>query len=117
MAVSSPPEKHFADRLREARELRKMSQSELAEKTGFQASAISHFETARRAPSFDNLKRLADALNVSVDYLLGREDKSESSGPLAQQLFRDFSKMSEADQENLAKIAEMLADKNKKRRG
>jgi len=35
----------FEQRLRAARELRKMSQGDLAEKAGFQPSAISHFET------------------------------------------------------------------------
>ena len=45
---------------------------ELAERTGFHPSAVPHFETGQRAPSFDNLKRLADALDVTTDYLLGR---------------------------------------------
>lgn len=114
--MSSSENKKFKDLLRETRELRGMSQSQLAEAAGFQASAISHFETGRRSPSFDNLKRLANVLNVSVDFLLAREEKTKGAGPLVQQLFRDFAKMSQSDQENLARIAEMLADKNKKRR-
>ena len=65
----------FPDRLRAARQLRAFSQSELADKAGLQPSAVSHFETGRRAPSFDNLKALSDALQVTTDYLLGRVDK------------------------------------------
>ena len=51
-----------------------MSQADLADKTGLQPAAVSHFETGQRSPSFENLKKLADALSISVDYLLGRID-------------------------------------------
>jgi transcriptional regulator with XRE-family HTH domain len=64
----------FAERLRTVRELRKLSQSELAEKADLQPSAVSHFETGRRSPSFQNLKALSDALKVTTDYLIGRSD-------------------------------------------
>ena len=105
------PEK-FPDLLRQARESQNLSQTDLAEKTGLQPSAVSHFETGKRAPSFENLKRLADALSVSVDYLLGRTDRPVSSGPVVEQLFRDFGRMSAADQDSFVKFATMLAEKN-----
>jgi transcriptional regulator with XRE-family HTH domain len=105
----------FPELLRKTREGKGLSQSELAHKAGFQPSAISHFESGRRAPSFENLRRLADALSVTIDYLLGRVTDPTSAGPVAEQLFRDFEKMSSDDQENLAKIAKMLADKNEQR--
>ena len=70
--TSSAPSGAFPERLRSAREKRGLSQGELAKRAGFQASAISHFETGSRKPSFDNLRRLADALEVTTDYLLGR---------------------------------------------
>lgn len=113
------PEK-FPEILREARESKKLSQTDLANRSGLQPSAISHFETGKRAPSFDNLKRLADALAVSVDYLLGRAEEPKGSGPLVEQLFRDFNRMSSADQESFTKFASMLAEKNeagKRKRG
>ena len=67
--------------------MRRMSQAELAKKAGLQPTAISHFETATRSPSFDNLKRLADALNVATDYLIGRSDELKLAGPEADNLF------------------------------
>jgi transcriptional regulator with XRE-family HTH domain len=109
-------DKVFPDRLRKFRESKGLSQTELAEKTGLQPSAVSHFETGKRAPSFDNLKRLADALDVTVDYLLGRTEEPAAAGPRAQQLFRDFTRMSADDQESLARFAEMLAQKNRNRK-
>lgn len=105
----------FGDILRKERETRGLSQSELAQKAGFQPSAISHFESGRRSPSFDNLKKLADALSVTIDYLLGRETIPSSAGPLAEKLFRDFEQMSAEDQDDLANFAALLAKKNRHR--
>ena len=106
----------FGDLLRKTREDKGLSQSELAHKAGFQPSAIAHFESGRRSPSFENLKRLADALAVTIDFLLGRETEPKSAGPVAEQLFRDFSHMTAKDQETIADIAKMLAEKDKQRR-
>jgi len=105
----------FPDRLRAARELKGWTQAELADQAKLKGSAISHFETGRRAPSLANLKRLADALSVTVDYLLGRVDEPTASGAQADKLFRDFAQMSASDQESVAAFAALLAKKNKSR--
>jgi transcriptional regulator with XRE-family HTH domain len=105
----------FPEMLRAAREQKSLSQTELAERAGLQPSAVSHFETGRRAPSFDNLRRLADALSVSIDQLIGRTTQGAVGGPTAQKLFRDFDKMTTSDQDSLLKMAEILAKKNKDR--
>jgi len=101
----------FPDRLRSARQLRNLSQSELAEKANLQPSAISHFETGRRAPSFDNLKALSEALQVTTDYLLGRVDEPGMMGASTDKLFRHAENMSSDDLDTLTGFAEMLAKK------
>ena len=107
---------NFGERLRKTRESKGLSQGELGQKAGLQPSAISHFESGRRSPSFDNLRRLADALSVTLDFLLGRESEPRSAGPVADQLFRNFGQMSSDDQESLARFAKVLAEKNRERR-
>src|SRR4051812_33811147 len=72
MVESSRPTDVFPERLKAARQTRELSQDGLAKLANLQPSAISHFETGTRKPSFDNLRRLADALDVTTDYLLGR---------------------------------------------
>jgi transcriptional regulator with XRE-family HTH domain len=101
----------FPDRLRAARERKNLSQSELAERAGLQPSAVSHFETGRRSPSFDNLKGLSEALQVSTDYLLGRVDEPHLSGAVADKLFRHAEKMSRDDLDTLTDFAAVLARK------
>ena len=107
--MSSGLTKEFSVRLRYAREeLRKISQGKLAEMTGFQPAAVSHFETGSRKPSFDNLKRLADALDVTTDFLLGRVDNPEEIKE-ADQLYRDIKNLSTDDKTFAEKmIAEMI---------
>jgi transcriptional regulator with XRE-family HTH domain len=83
----------------EAREMRKLTQAQLAAKAGLPAAAISHFETGGRKPSFESLVKLAEALSVTVDYLLGREIDPSAAGEEAAALFRDLDKASAADRE------------------
>ena len=105
----------FAERLRIARELRKLSQSELAEVADLQPSAISHFETGRRSPSFQNLKALSDALNVTTDYLIGRTDDLNVSNAVSLKLLRSARKMSAEDLETITRMADMMAKKQTKK--
>jgi transcriptional regulator with XRE-family HTH domain len=105
----------FAERLRTAREHRKMSQFELAEESGLQPSAVSHFETGRRSPSFANLKVLADALKVTTDYLIGRSDGMDVSNEVAGKLLRSAGRMSAEDLETITRMADMMAKKQTKK--
>jgi len=62
----------FSANLKAMRELRKLTQAGLGARAGMAAASVSHFETGQRIPSLESLVRLADALEVSVDTLLGR---------------------------------------------
>lgn len=112
MSMSSGTSSPFKDILRKTREEKGLSQAQLAEKTGLQPSAVSHFEAGRRSPSFDNLRVLADALQVSTDFLLGRVLTPTAAGPAAEKLFRRAGQMSHRDLEILAEFAETLARKS-----
>ncbi len=65
----------FCDRVRIARQRLGETQDELADRSGFHVTAISHYETGGREPSMNNLMRLADVLNVSTDYLVFGKEK------------------------------------------
>ncbi len=106
----------FASRLQAARQLRGLSQSELATQSGLQPSAISHFENGRRSPSFDNLKSLSNALEVTTDYLLGRVESPKLTGVVRDQLFRHAESMTKNDLDTLTSFAEMLAKKAEQNR-
>lgn len=106
----------FHDILRGLRETRKLTQFQLGQRAEIAAAAISHFETGARMPSPENLQRLADALGVSVDYLLGRADAPTATGELSMIVFRSLQAMSAEAQEQLRDFAKLLAAQEKKRR-
>lgn len=103
----------FEERLRTARESRRLSQGALAERAGLQPSAVSHFETGTRKPSFENLRRLADALRVSTDYLLGRTTAMTGAVGSADQLHRHYSGLSADYQEVAEDFLKVLANKDR----
>ena len=62
-------------RLRHARELAGFNQHEAADAAGVAREVISYWENDRRVPSYAQVVRLAEALGVSMDYLLGTEEE------------------------------------------
>ena len=64
----------FPFRLKEARRQAGMTQTRLAKVVGADNVQISRYESGAIMPSVDTLVRLADALECSIDYLLGRSD-------------------------------------------
>lgn len=56
-------------RIRNQREARKMSQAQLAKQVGLSSAAIWNWETKGRVPRPQALAKVAEALNVSEEYL------------------------------------------------
>jgi transcriptional regulator with XRE-family HTH domain len=101
----------FKERLKKARDLRGLSQAQLAAKAGLPPASVSHFESGPRKPSFDNLKALASALDVTTDYLLGRSDTPEASAETVGRLHRDLHKLTSQDLELAKEFVDLLIKK------
>ena len=71
----------FADRIKEARKQKKISQEKLSEMLNVSQSAISSYESGARKPDIDFLPQIAKALDVSVSYLLGRDEEQTQPAP------------------------------------
>ena len=61
---------NFGEKLKSVRLALNLSQSELAEKTGISERSLYTYEQLGILPRGNNLRKLAEALNVSVNYLL-----------------------------------------------
>jgi transcriptional regulator with XRE-family HTH domain len=61
-------------RIRAARKEKKVSSEVLAEKVGIAVESLWHIENGARNTSLQTLCNIAEALDVPVDYLLGRMD-------------------------------------------
>jgi transcriptional regulator with XRE-family HTH domain len=118
---SEQSRKKFRERLREWRLKRNLTQEELARKADVPTISVSHFETGHRFPNAESLRRLADALGVSTDYLLGRVKAPagkdlEAADPDVAVLFRRFQGMSEEAREQVKQLFETVDAMDKKKR-
>ena len=59
----------FAQRLRELRKKKRLSQSELAKKVGMHYTQIGRYEREMAFPNFDTLIKLSEVLGTTVNYL------------------------------------------------
>jgi len=71
----------FKERLKQARTNKKISQQELAKLVGVHYTNIGRYERGEAVPSANVLNNLAQALDVSPDYLINGtlEDKAENT--------------------------------------
>ena len=103
----------FGRRLRQRRTLRGWTQEQLATESRVSAAVISHFETGtRQRASAANLVKLAKALSVSVDYLLGRTDEVDLLDDRVQATFRRLSDAPADTIERAVKVVEALLDQD-----
>ena len=98
--------------LRKFRELRGLTQAQMGARAAVGAASISHFETGQRTPTLETLVKLADALNVNVDALLGRAPVESSAH--VDPVFLQASKADTRTLETIRHVAAViLADANK----
>ena len=60
-------------RIRELRKAKGLTIKQLGASVGVAESTVSLYETGKHQPDFDTLKKIADVLDVSIDYLLERD--------------------------------------------
>ncbi|MEH6503330.1 MAG: helix-turn-helix transcriptional regulator [Cycloclasticus sp.] len=105
----------IASKIKELRGSVGWSQSELARQAGVTSAAISQLEKGDRIPSLVVSRKLASALNVSVNELTG--DKVPSSTDLnskAQVFFREFgdiTNLNDQDKEMIKGIVDRMKER------
>ncbi len=84
------------DRLKALREVRGWSQRELSRRSGLAENTIGKYENGQVDPTATSLKTIADALDVSMDYLVGitddprRQHTSDVMGHEEQQILETY---------------------------
>ena len=79
------------NRLKELRSAVGLNQSEMAEKLGVSVSSYQKYEREKNSimPSIEVLIKIAEFFGVSVAYLLGRENQSESDNITSKDSIRE----------------------------
>ena len=107
----------FGRRLKQLRDSRNWTQEHLASRAGLPSAMISHFETGRRQkPSADNLVKLANALEVTIDYLLGRTDKPQVASDRFAAAFRGLTEASSETVDNVLDVVKTLVERDQQRK-
>jgi len=88
----------FGKKLREGREAKGFSQAELARQIKSHHSIVGKYERDEVKPTIDVVKKLADALDTTVGYLLGEsEDRELLKDPSMLKRLNDIAKFPEED--------------------
>ena len=69
----------FSDRLRQIRRFRNVTQVQLAEAIGITDRACRRYESGENEPTLSVLQAIADYFDLSVDYLMGRDNYWQDS--------------------------------------
>ena len=70
----------IGERLNKARKAKGLTAQQMAEKLGISIRTYRYYESDTNSPSFEILVPLSDILDISIDYLMGRDDFLKSHG-------------------------------------
>lgn len=82
----------FSERLKDLRKQAELTQVDVAEKLGISQPAYASWERGIKKPTQENLVKIAQVLNVSVDYLVGNSEERIDELDNIELLFRMNSK-------------------------
>jgi transcriptional regulator with XRE-family HTH domain len=101
----------LGERIAQARLQAGLTQKQLADKLGTTQRVVTYWEREAVGLRADQLAQLAEALGVSADYFLGRDEKRRGTGPAgkARLLFEQVSRLPRNQQQRiLATVEDML---------
>lgn len=105
----------FAERLKTLRKEVKLTQTQIAEKLNISQQAYASWERGAKRPTQENLVKIAQVLNVSVDYLVGNLETNSEELDNIELLFRMNSKgLTEEEKEIFKKELIEFMEKCKK---
>ena len=105
----------FAERLKTLRKQVKLTQAQIAEKLNISQQAYDSWERGVKKPTQENLVKIAQILNVSVDYLVGNSEEKSDELDNIELLFRMNSKgLTEEEKEIFKKeLIEFMEERKK----
>lgn len=105
----------FAERLKTLRKQVKLTQAQIAEKLNISQQAYASWERAAKKPTQENLVKIAQILDVSIDYLVGNSEEKSDELDNIELLFRMNSRgLTEKEKEIFKKELIEFMEKRKK---
>lgn len=104
----------FGKRLTEVRKMKKLSQDDLAKKLGAQGAVIGRYERDEVKPSIEMAAAIAEALEVSLDYLVGNTDLLLEKNIVSKIV--DIQKLNTEDKAHVFALLDAFLQSNKARK-
>lgn len=101
-----------SERIKQARKNNKLTQEELAKKVNITKATISNYENGYSSPSNEMLVDLSDVLNVTTDYLLGRDSVNHFNSPTKQERCLGNDLISEKEYKFLTDVLKSYRESN-----
>jgi len=90
--------KEFHENLKLVRENKEITQKAVAEAIGVAKSTYSLYESGKREPDIDKIKKISIFLKTSADYLLGLDVSDTALRPDEQSLLSDYNLLNDSGQ-------------------
>lgn len=104
----------FGKKLRECREAKGLSQQELAKKLGSAHTVIGRYERDEMLPSIDVVRKLAEALDTTVGFLLGEaNDTNILKDPKMMKRLNEINDLPDKDKECVYSLLDAFLAKSK----
>ena len=107
MEMKNREKDDLASRIARAMEWRRFTQGQLAKYSGLDQSYVSMIVNRKRSPGFDKVVAIADTLDVSVDWLAGREQEDpETLDPEEQRIIEIYRHLADREKQIFLGMAE-----------
>jgi len=99
----------LGEKIKQLRKERGFSQSDLEKKSGVNSKLLSKYENGRITPTADTLRKIAEGLEISTDYLLFDNAPKDGLSQLEDlELFEKFREVERMDLENKQMIKNLI---------
>jgi transcriptional regulator with XRE-family HTH domain len=98
----------FGEKISKLKKAKKLSQIELANLTGISRDAISKYERGDVLPSVEYAKRIADALGVSLDFLVSNSEQEEALDNEAVKRIKAIQNLPPQEKEKILSVVDAL---------
>ena len=106
-------------KIKEIRKEQGLSQGDLGKLSGIHEKLVSKYENERIVPTADTLKKIAQALHISTDYLIfdnvPKEGKIELSDLELFSMFKEVENMGDNERETIKNVIDAMIVKSKVR--
>lgn len=101
----------FGERLTIVRKRKKLSQADVGKLIGINGDAYGRYERNEVRPTIEMATKIANSLNISLDYLVGKTD-FELDDNIVKRI-QEVSKMSDKDKEHVFSLLDAFIAKTK----